>query len=302
MRVGRKITLRPAGGAPSSPAVPLRLPHRLTCLLLLLGGGLASPHPIAAAGDVANVWQHLSIFLTPEAAVALRDLPATADPAQLRERDFAGAVILLDQQPLTEARLDEAEARFRMLAGGDDDIAAAALFLLARSRQLYRAQPDPVGAATLYTELTNAPHGGLWAGQARVKLALLHLYVLPTEGGPPARLANAGSLLAETLPAVVQRDLNRVLARATLFYDLNPAHALAHLEAAEILGGLRGAPHADQLVQLAELCWELGRREDAARYHARLKAEHPRDMRIWFFEQHLAGRPVPARASFGHGD
>lgn len=284
--------------------MPLGFPRRLSRLILLLGVGLASAAtPRAATDDVAEVWQPLSLFLTPEAAVALAQLPSTDDPRRQRERTFAGAVIQLDQQPLTEARLDLVEASFRALAEGDDDIAAASRYLLARSRQLYRATPDPGGAAAHYEELLGQPQGGLWAGQARVKLALLRLYVLPTPGGPATRIAAAAALLAAAdLPDGVRRDLHRVLARATLFYDLDPAAALAHLEAAEAIGGLRGAPHADQLVQLAELCWEFGRHADAARYHERLKAGYPRDMRIWFFEQRLAGHPVPARAPFGHAD
>jgi len=269
------------------------------CLRLLLPLLLLSA-PLRAEEDLTAVWRQVTAFFAKEAMWALEALPPTPEAATQRERDFCHAVILLDLQPLTEARLDEAENRLlRLIATDEDEIAAAARYLIARSRQLYRQRPDHAGAARLYRETMAHPRGGPWAELARVKLALLELYVLPA-ANPPARIAAARTLLVGAGEDFTRRDLHRLIARATLFYDLDPAGALADLLAAEAIGGLQGEPHADQLVQLTELAWEFGRTTEAARFHARLVAEHPRDVRAWGLAEKLSGRPAPARGRFGH--
>lgn len=276
--------------------MPLREPRRLLCRLLLT---TLCCVPIRAADeDLTAVWRQVTAFFAKEAMWALEALPPTPEAATQRERDFCHAVILLDLQPLTEARLDEAETRLHQLvAAGEDELSAAARYLIARSQQLYRQRPDHAAAAQLYREVMMHPEGGPWTELARVKLALLELYVLPA-ANPPARLAAARNLLNGASAAFTRRDLHRLLARATLFYDLEPKTAYEHLLAAEVIGGLQGEPHADQLVQLTELAWEFGHREQAAHYHARLAAEYPRDVRAWGLAEKLAGRPAPVRGRF----
>lgn len=278
--------------------MPLREPRRLLCRLLL---AVLCCAPLRAADeDLTAVWRQVTAFFAKEAMWALEALPPTPEAATLRERDFCHAVILLDLQPLTEARLDEAETRFRRLvAAGEDELAAAARYLIARSQQLYRQRPDHAAAAQLYREVMAHPHGGPWAELARVKLALLELYVVPA-ANPRARLATTRALLTGARDAFTIRDLHRLLARATLFYDLEPMAAYEHLQVAEAIGGLQGEPHADQLVQLTELAWEFGHREEAAHFHARLVAEYPRDVRAWGIAEKLAGRPAPVRGRFHH--
>ncbi len=272
---------------------------RVTPLLLVLCAALAPACAVRAATEVeTGVWRLVSSYLNKEAQIALGDLPTPADAAAQREHAFLRAVVLLDSQPLTESKLDQVEALLRGVMSGEDELAGAATYLLARSRQLFRQTADPVGAAELYRRLLKAPQSGLWADQARAKLALLELYVLPAPH-PRARLAAVRTLLAEVEGQEARRDLHRLLARATLFYDLSPAAALADLEAAEAIGGLQGEPHADQLVQLAELNLEFGRPGEAARYHALLAELHPRDVRIWALQAKLAGTPAPARGNFG---
>lgn len=269
---------------------------RLRLLLLLL---LWSAPLRAADADLVTAWRQVAAFFTKEAMWTLEALPSVSDEAGRREQAFCRAVILLDHQPSTEAKIDQAETILRGLAGEGDEIAAAARYMLARSLQFYRQQADPAGAAELYLTVLDDPRAGPWGDQARVKLALLRLYVLPAPN-PSARVAAVRPLLDGASGDEAKRDLHRLMARATLFYDLPPAAALEDLEKAEAIGGLQGEPHADQLVQLAELNLELGRPEPAARHHARLEAEYPRDVRAWALREKLAGRPAPARAKFDH--
>jgi hypothetical protein len=273
--------------------------RRFHPLLTLALGWVLVGSPGRAETTLPEVWRQVTTFFTKEALWAWEKLPPAGDPLSAREQAFCRAVILLDHQPLTESKLDEAEALLRDVTGPRDELAAAARYMLARSKQLYRQQADHTAAAAIYRELLAAPEAGLWGDLARVKLALLELYALPAES-PRARIATARTLLAGVVEPEAQRDLLRLLARATLFYDLPARAALDDLETAETIGGLQGQPHADQLVQLFELSLEFGRRESAARYLEKLRAEHPRDVRAWALNEKLAGRPAPARTTFSH--
>lgn len=275
------------------------LPRRYHPLLTLALGCALACSAGRAEPTLPEVWRQVTTFFTKEALWAWEKLPPAGDALSAREQAFCRAVILLDHQPLTESKLDEAEALFREVAGPRDELAAAARFMLARSKQLYRQQPDHVAAAAIYRELLAAPEAGPWGDLARVKLALLELYVLPA-GSPAQRIATARTLLDGVVAPEARRDLLRLLARATLFYDLPARAALDDLESAEAIGGLRGEPHADQLVQLFELNLEFGRQEAAARHLTRLETEYPRDVRAWALNEKLAGRPAPVRAPFSH--
>lgn len=277
-------------------------PRTIVCLAFGVGLGLAS----AAANEkptLTAVWEQVAQYFSKEAAWAMKDLPPAPDAATRRERDFCAAVVLLDQQPLSEARLDDAERRFKALLAADpadDDIDRASLYLLGRIAQIYRASPDVEQAAAYYRRLLGKPHPGHWAELARVKLAILELYALPA-GDPPERLAAVNALLAGAHSDVGRRDLHRLAARGIMFYNLAPADALKHLLAADAIGGLTGTPAADQLVQIGELAWDTGQVDLAKKYYDRLRVEFPLDVRIYLMDRRLAGASVPTRGKELHG-
>ena len=70
-----------------------------------------------------------------------------------REQDFAQAVVAVDYQPVTQARLHEAEATFAALAAGHDELAEAAAYMQARLYQVHFQQLDYPRAAALYRAL-----------------------------------------------------------------------------------------------------------------------------------------------------
>lgn len=274
----------------------------MVCLFVVMAffGGAAVG---AGKPSLTDIWEQVAQYSSKEAAWALRDLPPAPNAASQRERDFCAAVVLLDQQPLSETRLDEAGQRFQaLLAAGspDDAIARASLYLLGRIAQIYRAAPDIEQAADHYRRLLRLPHPGHWAELARVKLAVLELYALPA-GDPAERLAAVNGLLAGAQTDMARRDLHRLAARGIMFYNLAPADALNHLLAADAIGGLTGTPAADQLVQIGELAWDTGQVDLAKRYYERLHREFPRDVRGYLMDQRLAGAPVPARGKELHG-
>ncbi len=270
-------------------------------LLLCLGiGGLCTAR--AQTEPEVAVWKKLSLYLTEEAARMLEELPETTTPEAQREREFCATVVHLDRQPLSESRLDVVERRLQALLAveSNDEIGRASRYVLGRIAQLYRTQPDVAKAADYYRGLVRQSGSDTWGAQARMKLALLTLYVLPAPT-PDERIAEVADFLAEADDPMVVRDLHRLLARAILFYNLPPRQALDHLLQADEIGGLSGTQGADQLVQIGELAWDEGKKEMAIHFYERLQKEYPRDPRIFVMNERLAGRPTPDRGEVIHG-
>lgn len=266
-------------------------------LLGCLGFALLATGPVLAeVPNEVGVWQKMSTYLTKEALIELKDLPDPKDAASQRERDFCAAVVTLDQQPLSESRLDDVDSRLKALLdeGMEDEIDSASRYLLGRIAQLYRADPDVPLAVSYYRDLIKRPGPGHYADIARVKLAVLLLYAVHTEDAVE-RINQAEQLLPGTNDRLAVRDLHRILARGIMFYNLPPEGALKHLLAADKIGGLVGTLGADQLVQIGELAWDTGDEELANKYYERLRDEYPRDPRIFLMDQRNAGNPVPQR-------
>lgn len=295
--------LVPAAAGGTLARMP-RVTPPLPALCAVLWLGTAMGRAAETAAPLTAVWQKVATYLSKEALSALDHLPPAPDAAAARERELCLAVVELDQQPLTEGRLDRVAARLAALrqARSDDAVARAALYLLGRIAQLYRTEPDIGYAARCYRELVADPAAGHWGGRARVKLAVLELYALPASS-PAQRLAAVDALIAGAAgdDDVTRRDLHRIAARGVLFYNLPPGDALAHLLAADRIGGLTGTPAADQLVQIGELAWDVGDVALSRRFYERLQTEYPRDPRYYLMAERMAGRPVPHRWEEFHG-
>lgn len=275
------------------PRIPLL---SLLCLAVLAPSDSlhAQEHP------EVEIWQMLSTYLTKEAEIALGELPVPSDAAAQREREFCAVVVQLSQQTVTEARIEDVERRLSALVAANthDDNGRASLYLLGRVAQVFRAIPDNALAAAHYRQLIALPDNDHWANLARVKLALLEIYMLPAES-PADRIAAAEALIPGVHDRITLRDLHRLAARGLLFYELDPARALEHLLVSDSIGGLRGMPAADQVVQIANLAWELGRKELSNTFREKLRDQYPRDARIYLLDQRAAGEVVPEGSAGG---
>ena len=283
--------------APCSPhahKMPRSCLSRVLCCTSL---ALFSILPVAAQSQSeVSVWRKVSSYLTKEALIELKDLPAPKNADEQRERDFCAAVVTLDQQPLSESRLDDVEARLKALLAlrGDDEIANASRYLLGRIAQIYRGTPRMKEAESYYRAVLESNPFDAWAQLARVKLAVLELYVLPAESRQ-ARIDAVLALIESSNDPVTLRDLHRLVARAGMFFNFPPELALKHLMIADEFGGLKGTLGADQLVQIGELAIDTRQPELSAHFYERLRQEYPRDPRIYIHDQRQAGRPVPQR-------
>lgn len=274
--------------------------------LLVIEAGLLMGLPAQAStgepDSLVDVWQKISTYLTKESLAELQQLPQPENPADQRERNFCAAVIQLDLQPLSESRLDDVEDRLNALLAENisDEIDGASRYLLGRIAQLYRAKTNEGLAADYYRELIERAEPGHWGDIARVKLAVLILYALPGSN-TTERIQRAEALIPGASNPVAVRDLHRVIGRAVMFYNRPPEEALRHLLAADEIGGLTGTFGADQLVQIGELAWDLGKLELSKKYYARLHDEFPRDPRYFLMQQRIAGNPTPNRSPKLHG-
>lgn len=269
-------------------------PNRmLICTVVLLGCMITAE---AGVPIETGVWRKVSSYLTKEALIELKYLPAPRNADAQRERDFCMAVVILDQQPLSESRLDDVEMRLKSLvaARDDDEVANASRYLLGRIAQIYRGTPQMQEAEIYYRAVLERNESDEWTKLARVKLAVLELYVLPA----PSRQARIDAVLALIEGAddqVTIRDLHRLVARAGMFFNFPPELALKHLIVADEIGGLQGTLGADQLVQIGELAMDTGQPKLSAHYYEKLRRDYPRDPRIYIHDQRQAGRPVPQR-------
>ena len=238
----------------------------------------------AAENDLTAAWELVGRHLAND---ALAGLQAKQEPGS-REAAFAEAVARMDAQPVTDAGLKRVEERLTELARGNDEIAQASAYLTGRLYQAHFFTPDNARAAQQYEELAAKHPDSYWAQLGLVKLALLKLYVLPEPAEPVARIAEAEALLARLTVPELQRDLHIVIGRAQLFHGQPMDGVLAHLLAADRIGGLGVLKRAELQIQIGELSRRAGRWEQARDYFQRFVDENEVDARVYTVKMKLA--------------
>lgn len=265
---------------------------RWVCLLILplfALSGRAAPAPDlpAAWGDIADSRSKLALVQLDRAEAADR-------AAQL-----ARATATLDDQPVGDGDLRRAEATFARLAQGDDETAQQAAYLQARIWQLHFAQPDYARAAELFRALAERSPRSHWAQLGLVKLALVQLYALPEPADPAARLAAAAALLPRVTEPTLQRDLQLQLGQAGIFFKQPLPGIIAHLIAADRIGGTPGAAGEDLILQIGELSLRAGDDATARTYFERYLRDYEIAPRCFTVREKL--EQIAARAAAAKG-
>ena len=255
--------------------------------LAVFGAGcwLAAPlHAAEPAGSppFAAAWQALSVGSYEDAGDQFAR--AGAD----RQARLGAAIALINRPPVTPSSLAEAQHRFTELARGPDETAHAARYFLGRMQQLHPIAPDPVAAAREYEALVATGADDLWCRLALLKLAILHLTVLPGPGEPAARFAAVEPMLARTQDDLTRRDLHLVIAEARMSRRVYDPATLGHLQAALAATAPDDALRPDLLVQTGRLASLLGDRATVrASYEAFLR-DYPKDRRWYTVNSALA--------------
>lgn len=235
----------------------------------------------APAGMTA-VWQSV---VDSRAKIALVQLKKV-DPSD-RAGLLAKATASLDDQPVTDDALRNSEALLATLAEGNDTIAAEAAYLRARIYQVHFSQPDYSKAAALYEELATKHPDTYWAHLGLVKLAMLHLYLLPSPSEPAERVARAEQLLTRVSEKELQRDLHLQIGLGAIFWHLPLERVLPHLLAADHIGDVPGTAQEDLVVQIAELSLRAGQLGQSRQYFERYLREYSSNIRCYTVEQKL---------------
>ena len=273
--------------------MPRVTPPAFCCLLLLwLALAWADPAARAAEADVAAAWDLLGRHLAND---ALTELKKTGGPGG-REAAFAAAVVRMDAQPVTAAGLRQVAAQLTELAQGTDEIADASAYLTGRLYQAHFFTPEPARAAQTYEQLADKSPASFWAQLGLVKLMLLRLYVLPEPSDTASRVASAEVLLTRVTQPELQRDAHIVLGRAQLFHGQPVAGVLAHLVAADRIGGLTGLRRVELQLQIAELSRREKMWEQARVYFQRYLDENEVDGRMATVKLKLAEIAAAQRA------
>ncbi|HEX7631913.1 MAG TPA: hypothetical protein VF388_07260 [Lacunisphaera sp.] len=250
-------------------------------LLFSLGILLGS---VLGAEPLAPAWQAAAAGLNGRAEKAL------ASVAPGRDRELTDALLLLNQSPVTDAHIAEADAKLVAVAAGNahDDTALAARYYLGRIRILHSRRPDPVSARQVFLELWQRDRGSSWGQRALLQIALIDLY--GEDDFPPAArvewLESEGAKL--TLPEA-RRDFHLALSDYYLAArrPADPAAGLRHLLEGEAAGALSPLQVADTWIKIARLAQLLGDREMARHYYEEFVGRFVRDNRLTFARQQL---------------
>ena len=261
-------------------------------LLLWLGLAGACGVGRAADADVAATWDLVARHLANDALAGLQAKRAQGD----REAAFVEAVVRMDSQPVTQPGLKQVEVQLTGLAQGNDEIAAASAYLIGRLYQAHFFTPDYARAAQEYEQLAEKSPGSYWAQLGLVKLALLKLYKLPEPTEPAARIAAAEALLARLTVPDLQRDAHIVIGRAGIFHGQPMDGVLAHLVAADRIGGLAILKRGELQIQIGELSRREGRWEQARVYFQRFVDDNDVDGRVRTVKMKLAEIAAHQRA------
>lgn len=279
------MTLPPAGQCRlSAPMFPLRLSAALTFVIGASVAFAASPPP----DD--NGWQALLERRFNEAGPAFDHALTTAP--QDRTLIVGRAVALLSVQPRTRDNVAQADALLASLETGQDEAAFTARYLRARVAEVHLFDPDYALAAERYEALIAAAPNHPVAQAAVVKLVRLRVYYLATD--PVKALSEAEEWGARMTEPSSRRDYHVAMARSLLFFGLDRARALVHLQAAARDGFVIALNQADTLVSIGELARELGDTKLARESFTRFLDKHPRDVRRHFVQTLIAALPADA--------
>lgn len=250
--------------------VPLRLTH-LFCLLLL------SAIPSLAQGPVgaSQGWQLLKEHRFVEAAEHFqRASSAGPDFAELGQ-----ALALLNAQPRTQKRIEQARRLLETIANRTDDREVAALsdYLLARIGHSYAGTGLPEAAADGYRTVSQRHADTVFGAYATVRLILLDLYQAATDW--PQRLAAAEERLQTLSQPEAKRNAHLAIGQACLFFRTDDAVALRHLLAAHALGLQGTIVRANTTLAIAALAERLDENATALHFWRQFLAENSRDDR-----------------------
>ncbi|MGB8355996.1 MAG: hypothetical protein WCD79_19010 [Chthoniobacteraceae bacterium] len=266
------------------------MPTLANPLLLLIAAILFVASPIFADDSIKlqQAWTSASRTLPDEAMAQFKEIPPSSP--QAREATYGQAMMLLAVQPVTRGNIDHSVQLFQSVidANSSDDLGITSGYFLGRIEQLYRFEPDPAKAMTIYENLFRNHPGHPVAQRAFVKLILLKLYSQIPDTDRAKDFAAFESEGAKLNDHDAVRDFHLTMAQACAKFGFSEEKRLDHLLAADAAGVVKDDTKANLLVSIAEVARKLHRNDLALQYYRRFLAECPRDYRTYTVQQKIA--------------
>lgn len=271
---------------------PVSLP--LSHLRFLIAGALlaATTDAPAATGEVGELDSYRAAVGMdfPQASVDARQRNAGAHPSA--EDRFNLAVVLLNEQPQSAAKLDQARDLFTALAGDASlppDLRAASLYFHGRLEQSHARPVNPAAASALYTRALTEFPATAYAERAFVMQAVIRQYEpLPVVEKRALLLALDAEAETRLRTPLAQRlyHLSAGLAWSRLLQDDDRAYA--HYLRVHELKLQNDYENSNLLVRLGELSRRRGDKEAALKFFREFITRFPADRRTSLAREWIA--------------
>jgi hypothetical protein len=217
-------------------------------------------------------WELLARYLYRDASQVFEN---TRSP-NTRLISLGRAASLLNEPPVTNGKIEQAESLLAAIVAGDpgDATALYARYLQARILHMHRETPLPEIEAAYRAVLLAGP-GTAIAQVAACHLALVQLYQrvdLSQEQRLAAAQALESAAVGPTLPEV-SVGYYRLMADASLFYEQVTPEVVAWLEKAHSIGSHDQLRQIDLSLQIAETARAVGQNEKARQYYREFLAK-----------------------------
>jgi hypothetical protein len=215
------------------------------------------------------------LFLLPD---ALRGFSAAPDS---REGRLGKALSLLNIQPRTDERIEEARGVLALLAkeSPSDKAGILARFFLGRIDQVHSNAPDPVAARAKFFDLFESHPGHPVAEYALSKVVMIDLGLAASDDEFRTRAAALRPLGARLETPLGRREFHLNMAMLAVERRIEDEHTLDHFLAADAESIPLATLEADAWVATAILAQRLGRHDVARTYLEKFITRHRRDPR-----------------------
>ena len=257
----------------------------------VLLAALLLPFADSAAQETATLEQVWALtrmldFNSAEEALPVLGEEAESDYAAIA---FARALTLLSLQPRTLDNVKEAYSLLEKVgeAAAGNDFKAWSLYYRGRIDQLHRGERNAAGALRVYRELMEAHPAHLAAQLAFIKTAVIRLYADPEKRSPATNLRWLESQVGFLNTPFVKSLFHALMADGYLFFDLDKERALEHLAAARALGNFEIIDLGADYLRMANIAYELGKRDLALRNYRRFLKMRPKSTSIFLVKERI---------------
>ncbi len=241
-------------------------------MLILAANTLAYP----SSQTLDEAWALNRTLQFKEAEKRLRDYKPKSGEETWRSA-FARAVTLLSVQPRTSGNIEKAYSLLEPIvtSAAGDDLKAWTLYYRGRIDQLHRTEPNMAQALRFYRDLIELYPEHLASQLAFTKMTIIRLYADPKNRPSTETLLSLEKEAGFLQSAFARNQFHTVMAAGYLFFELGREQALEHLLAARALGSFEIIDLGNDFLQIANIAYELGKRDLALSSYRRFLQMRP---------------------------